>query len=337
MPTLKNQAMPPSNSPPSAVAHHANASQDRLDGVAIFVSVVQAGSFARAAEQLGVTRSAIGKAIARVEARLATRLFHRTTRSLMLTDDGHIYYERCLRAMEELKSAELQIESGRREVSGVLRVSMPVLFGRHCVAPILLNFAKQHPNLELHLSFSDQTVDLLADGFDLVIRNGVLGQESSGLRARKLVGQPKVICASPDYLAQYGQPSDWADLTNHRILLYRRAGRIHTWQMLDDKGKAIDVPLHSSMNMDDMEAIVDAAVQGLGLAWVPEWLILKHLNNQTLTKVLTDHPSITMECHALWADTPHMPQRIRLAVDALVEALPQIIHPSAVPSPHADH
>jgi DNA-binding transcriptional LysR family regulator len=297
--------------------------QERLDGITVFVEVVRLGSFASAAEHLGLTRSAVGKAMARLESRLATRLFHRTTRLQNLTDDGHIYYEHCKRALAELQAAEAQMESGRHEVAGRLRVSMPVLFGRHCIAPILLNLARQHPLLDLHLSFSDRPVDVLAEGFDLAIRSGVLGAESEGLRARKLVVQRKRVCASPSYLARYGRPQSTAELATHSILLYRRADRINVWQLPDATGRIVDMPLTSRLQFDDLEVIADAAISGLGLAWLPEWLVRERLRAGELVSVLDDQPGATMNCYALWPNTPHMPLRLRLAVDALVEQLPK--------------
>ena len=300
--------------------------QERLDGVTVFVEVVRLGGFARAAEHLGLTRSAVGKAMARLEARLATRLFHRTTRVQSLTDDGQIYHEHCLRALAELQAAEAQMESGRHEVTGRLRVTMPVLFGRHCVAPILLDLARQHTLLELHLSFNDQPVDVLAEGFDLAIRCGALGAESEGLRARKLVEQRKLVCASPAYLAARGRPRNKAELAEHSILLYRRADRIHVWQLPDATGRMGDTPLNSRLLLDDLETIADAAATGLGLAWLPEWLVRERLRTGALVSVLDDQPGATMDCHALWPSAPHMPLRLRLAVDALVTQLPGLLH-----------
>lgn len=297
--------------------------QERFDGITVFVEVVRLGGFARAAEQLGLTRSAVGKAMARLEARLATRLFHRTTRVQSLTEDGQIYYEHCLRALAELQAAEAQMESGRHEVAGRLRVSMAVLFGRHCVAPILLNLARQHPLLELHLSFSNRPVDVLAEGFDLAIRNGVLGAESEGLRARKVAVQRKLVCASPDYLSAHGRPRSPAELAEHSVLLYRRADRINVWQLPDATGRIVDMPFSSRLHLDDLEAIADAAASGLGLAWLPEWLVRDRLRTGELVSVLDDHPGATMEVHALWPSAPHMPLRLRLAVDALMEQLPK--------------
>ncbi len=299
--------------------------QERLDGITVFVEVVRLGSFASAAEHLGLTRSAVGKSMARLETRLATRLFHRTTRVQNLTDDGHIYYEHCLRALAELQAAEAQMESGRHEVAGRLRVSMPVLFGRHCVAPILLDLARQHPSLDLNLSFSDSPVDVLAEGFDLAIRSGVLGAESEGLRARKLVVQRKRVCASPDYLATHGQPQNSAELVTHSILLYRRGDRINVWQLPDANGNIVDMPLSSRLQLDDLEAIADAATAGLGLAWLPEWLVKERLRTGKLVSVMDDQPGATRQCHAVWPSTPHMPLRLRLAIDALVEQLPKVV------------
>jgi DNA-binding transcriptional LysR family regulator len=298
---------------------------ERLDGVTVFVDVVRMGGFARAAEHLGLTRSAVGKAMARLEARLAVRLFHRTTRVQNLTEDGQIYYEHCLRALAELQAAEAQMESGKHEVAGRLRVSMPVLFGRHCVAPILLDLAREHPSLELHLSLNDRPVDVLAEGFDLAVRSGFLGAESEGLRARKLVVQRKRVCASPDYLAAHGRPKSTAELAAHSILLYRRADRVNIWQLPDATGRIADMPLSSRLQLDDLEAIADAATVGLGLAWLPEWLVQERLRTGALVSVLDDQPGAAMDCYALWPSSTHMPLRLRLAVDALVEQLPKVV------------
>ena len=313
-----------SNSP-IPVAGAAPERQERFDGVTVFVEVVRLGGFARAAEHLGLTRSAVGKAMARLEARLATRLFHRTTRVQSLTDDGQIYYEHCLRALEALQAAEAQMESGRHEVAGRLRVTMPVLFGRHCVAPILLDLARQHPSLELLLSFSDRPVDVLAEGFDLAIRNGVLGADSEGLRARKLGVQRKLVCASPSYLAKHGRPQNTAELTSHSILLYRRADRINVWQLPDSTGRIVDMPLNSRLHLDDLECIANAATAGMGLAWLPEWLVRDRLDTGALIAVLEDQLGATMNIHALWPSSPHMSLRLRLAVDALMEELPKVL------------
>ncbi|QKC85223.1 LysR family transcriptional regulator [Mesorhizobium sp. NZP2077] len=296
--------------------------RNRFDGVPVFVEVVEAGGFAKAAERLALTRSAVGKSIARLEERLGVRLFHRTTRTQNLTEDGQQYYERCLRAMEELRAGESLLESGRRDVVGRLRVSMPVLFGRYCVAPVLLAFAREHPQLELDLSFSDRQVDLIADGVDLAVRNGVLGN-GAGLQARRITSQRKVLCAAPAYLAAKGAPDEIADLAAHDTLLYWRADHGQAWQLPDASGKLIDVSVTSRLRFDDLEAIANAAVDGMGLAWVPHWLIRDELLAGSLVALWANRPSASMECYAVWPATQYLPLRSRLAIDALVSELPK--------------
>lgn len=162
---------------------------DTLKDIPVFVASVEAGSFAQAAVRLHLSRSAVGKSIARLEERLGVRLFHRTTRSQRLTDNGALFYERCLRALEEIRGAESQLETGKHQVSGRLRVAVPVLFGRQCIAPLLIELAQEHPGLELEMSFSDRVVDLVEEGFDMAVRNGTLA-DSAVLVARRLGGAP---------------------------------------------------------------------------------------------------------------------------------------------------
>ena len=147
---------------------------EMLADLPVFVAAAEAGGFATAAARLHLSRSAVGKAVARLEGRLGTRLFHRTTRVLALTEDGAAFLDHGRRALAELQAGRAMLESGRREASGRLRVSMPVLFGRQCVAPVLIRLADAHPKLELDLNFSDRSADLVEDGFDLAIRNGAL-------------------------------------------------------------------------------------------------------------------------------------------------------------------
>ena len=300
--------------------------QNTLDGVAVFVEVVQAGGFARAGERLALSRSAVGKAIARLEARLDVRLFHRTTRVQSLTEAGQLYYERCVRALGELRAAQSLLESGRREIAGRLRVTMSVLFGRHCVAPILLGLAQQHPKLQLDLHFSDQPMDVLADGFDLAIRSGAPGQ-GDGLRMRRLAVQQKVLCAAPAYLATRGRPENIAALTGHDALHYNRGGFSPVWRLPDGKGQVAEVTLTSRLRSDNLAVIADAAVAGLGIAWLSSWLVRDQIRAGTLVTILDDLPGATIETHALWPATPSVPLRVRLAIDTLASQLPRAIEP----------
>ena len=296
----------------------------RLDGVAVFVEAVEAGGFARAAERLALSRSAVGKAIARLESRLGVRLCHRTTRTQNLTEDGQIYYERCLRAIEELRTAESLLESGKQEVAGRLRITMPVLFGRYCIAPILLDLARQHPKLELELSFSDRPVEIISEGFDLGIRNGALG-EATGLCARPLATQPKILCAAPDYLNARGEPETIEALAAHDVLLHWRTGAPYPWLLPDADGRLIEVRPASRLRFDDLEVTADAAAAGMGIAWLPRWLVRNRIEAGALVALWEDRPAASMDTHAIWPAADYMPLRVRLAIDTLVENLPRAI------------
>jgi DNA-binding transcriptional LysR family regulator len=299
--------------------------RDRLEGVTVFVETVEAGGFSRAGERLALSRSAVGKAIARLEARLGVRLFHRTTRVQTLTEEGQAYYERCHRALEELRAGESLLESGRTEVVGLLRISMPILFGRYCVAPILIDMAKQHPKLELDLRFNDLVVDVIGEGFDLAIRNGPTA-EGSGLRTRKLLSQRKIVCAAPAYIAARGRPAGIADLCKHDALVYWRNNQLFSWQLRDAYGKLQECALKWRLRFDNMEAIVDAAVAGMGIASLPDWLVREHLRDGRLVALLDEQPLTLIDTFAVWPETQTPPMRLRLAIDTLASKLPSAAH-----------
>ncbi|MBO9558436.1 MAG: LysR family transcriptional regulator [Caulobacter sp.] len=297
---------------------------ERLSGIAAFVEAVEVGGFAPAAARLGLTRSAVGKTIARLEARLGVRLFHRTTRSQSLTEDGQMFYERCVRALAELEAAEAALESGRAEPAGRLRVTAPVIFGRHCVAPVLLDLVRRHPTLELDLSFSDRPADLIEDGFDLAIRNGRL-PDQAGLIGRRVAGQRMTVCASPAYLDRHGRPQRLEDIAGQLAILYGRGDRSRRWLFPMPGGTTREVTPASRIRFDDLEAIAEAAVAGLGLAWLPCWLVREAVASGRLERVLTDLPGLVFDTHLIWPQAPHLPLRVRAAIDALAAELPKMM------------
>ena len=264
--------------------------RDRLDGISVFVEVVEAGGFARAADRLALTRSAVGKSIARLEQRLGVRLFHRTTRSQGLTEEGHLYFEKCVRALDEVRSAEAMLESGRREVAGKLKVTMPVLFGRYCVEPVLLELAQRYPKLELDLRFSEALADLVGEGYDLAIRNRSPG-DGTGLQTRKIAVQFKVFCASPDYLSARGTPSTPDELASHDILMHAGNGQHLPWIYRDHDADYREAMVRWRLQFDNVEAVVDAALRGFGVAWVPSWLVRRHIDSGRVVQIQPDYPS----------------------------------------------
>ena len=288
--------------------------------VDVFVEVVAAGSFARAAERLHLTRSAAAKAIARLETRLNARLFNRNTRSQNLTEAGATYYEYCLRALDEMKNAEQALESGKAEIAGRLRVSVPVLFGHLCLTPLLVDMAGQHPQLLLDLMFTDRMVDLMEEGVDLAIRNGH-PPDSGDLVAKRLGEHQMVFCAAPGYLRRSATIFDVAALERLDAVAYTRHGRMVDWQLVVE-GRAISVHPNARMQIDDLQAVMDAAVAGMGIAWLPSWLARDKLVRGSLWELKTVGTSTVFPINALWPRTRYMPRKLRAAIDLLVEKLP---------------
>lgn len=297
---------------------------EQLKGISIFVETVEAGGFSAAAERLHLTRSAVGKTIARLEQRLGVRLFNRTTRMQSLTEEGRFFYERCLRAVEEIRLGEALLESGRRGVRGRLRISMPVLFGRLCIAPILEKLLDEHPELELDLSFNDRIVDLVEDGFDLAIRNGQL-KDNPELMARAVARQRMTVCASPAYLERHGIPQTIADIAQHRGIIYRRGDYERSWIFPAPGDPWREVQPQTRLRLDDLAAISDAAVAGRGLAWLPCWLVREDVTAGRLVQVLKHEAANIVDAHAVWLRSPVMLPKVRLAIDTLAARLPAVM------------
>jgi DNA-binding transcriptional LysR family regulator len=289
--------------------------------MAVFVKAVDLGSFAAAAAALDLSGPMVGKHVRSLEERLGVRLLNRTTRRQSLTDFGRAYYERCRIVLTEADAADALAADQLSEPRGRLRVTMPVLFGRHCVTPILLDLARRHPMLELDLSFGDRVTDLAEDGHDLAVRTGVL-EDKGGLIARRVARQRMIVCASPAYLDLHGRPATLEDIARHHGIIYRRSGRIPPWLFPRDGQPPLEIIPVNRLRLDDLDAIADAAVAGMGLAWLPSWLVRERLGTGALIRLFPDQPEFLYDCHALWLPTPHLPLRVRLAIDALAASLP---------------
>jgi DNA-binding transcriptional LysR family regulator len=298
---------------------------DRLTSMAVFVKTVDLGSFAATAAALDLSGPMVGKHVRFLEERLGVRLINRTTRRQSLTDFGRAYYERCRMVLAEAEAADALAADQLSEPRGKLRVIMPVHFGRRCVAPILLELAQRYPALELDLSFSDPIADLAEDGCDLAIRTGNL-EDQAGVMARRVARQRMVVCASPSYLEMHGQPRQIGDLGGHQTIIYRRSGRVvQPWLFPRHGQPALEVMPVSRLRLDDLAAIADAAAAGIGLAWLPYWLVRERIQAGTLVVLLPEQPGFLYDAYALWLQTPHLPLKVRLAVDALAAALPRLM------------
>ncbi|MGJ7916137.1 LysR substrate-binding domain-containing protein [Massilia sp. LXY-6] len=290
---------------------------ESLSGIPTFIAVARSSSFTEAGELLGISKSAVGKAIARMEERLGVKLFHRTTRRLSLTADGEAYYAVCAGALEEIGEAESNLGSQLTEPAGRLRVDMPAAFGRRVVLPVLLEIAERYPALELTLTFTDRVIDLVEEGVDLSIRFGPL-EDSSDLVARKLTSHRWVICATPAYLKRFGAPRTLAEVASHRCIVGHRRGQPLSWYVNEDGGALRFMP-PATYQIGDADAMVEATLAGFGLCQMPEALFRRHLDAGRLVTVLDDCTQRWIDVHAVWPRAVHLRPKVRYVVDRLLE------------------
>ncbi|MFK4487155.1 LysR family transcriptional regulator [Bradyrhizobium sp. USDA 336] len=297
---------------------------DRLTSMAVFVRAVDLGSFAAAADALEMSGPMVGKHVRFLEERLGARLLNRTTRRQSLTDAGQAYYERCRAVLSEAEAADSVVADQLSEPRGRLRVTMPALLGRHCIAPLLMKLARKYPHLELDLSFGDPIADIVEAGYDLAIRTGDL-DDQSGLIARRIASQRMVVCGARSYLRTSRKPKSLDDLAAHQAIIYRGSGRVRPWLFPQEGGPPREIMPSGRLRLDDLEAIADAAAQGMGLAWLPYWLVRERLDTGALVNLFSNQPQFLYECHALWPRSPRLPPKVRAAVDILATGLPKLM------------
>jgi len=290
---------------------------ESLSGIATFVAVARAASFTQAGTALGISKSAVGKAVARLEDRLGVKLFHRTTRRLALTADGEAYFAVCARALEGIAEAEGSLGGKLLVPAGRLRIDMPAAFGRKVMLPILLDIGKAYPALQLTLTFTDDVIDLVEEGVDLAIRFGTL-EDSSDLVARRLTSHRWVICAAPAYLVAQGVPQVLADIAHHDCIVGYRRGRPLAWHIVEN-GQPARLAPPPTHQISDGEAMVDAAVAGIGLCQMPLALMRPHIEAGQLVTVLDDWTPREIDVHAVWPRTAHLRPKVRHVVDTLVK------------------
>ncbi|WAH55664.1 LysR family transcriptional regulator [Pseudomonas silvicola] len=287
---------------------------DRLGNFAVFVQVAETRSFVATGRVLGISASAVGKSISRLEQSLGARLFHRSTRSVALTVEGEMFLERCRRILAEFDSAEQELAQASAAPRGRLRVSLPMV--SPLMLPVLAQFMVAYPDIELDLDFSDRLVDVIDEGFDAVIRTGE--PSDSRLSARRLGMFRLLLVASPAYLAQRGTPRVPTDLLRHACLHYRfpSSGKLETWVLRREDGEA-DLQLPVAMICNNIETRVCFALRGLGIAYLPDFAIREELAAGTLQPVLQEYVLHTNVFHVLWPGSRHPSPKVRALVDYL--------------------
>jgi DNA-binding transcriptional LysR family regulator len=290
---------------------------DSFNEMAVFAKVVATGSLSSAARDLGLSPAMVSRRLAALEARLGVRLVNRTTRSLSLTDEGATYYESCARVLTEIEDANAAVSAGRQEPRGTLRVALPAAFGNQYVAPLVPQFAARYPAVQLALSLSDRSVNLIEEGFDLAIRIAAL--EDSSLAARKLAPNRRVLCASPEYLRRHGAPREPAELARHNCLL--ASDFQGTWEYKDASGKAGAVRVSGRYVCDNWEVLREWALAGLGIALKSTWDVRRHLQSGALLPLLPGYSFDSgVAIYAVYPHRRHLPAKTRAFIDFLADS-----------------
>lgn len=291
---------------------------DKLSAFDAFVQSAETGSFVAAGRKLGLSASAVGKAVVRLEHRLGARLFHRNTRNMTLTEEGRLFLERCRRIFDEVEAAEAELAHSSRTPRGRLRVSLPLV--GMLLTPVMANFMRAWPEVQLDLDFSDRLVDVVEEGFDAVIRTG---QPSDSRLMSRNIGRFRLkIVASPDYLARYGRPATPDNLVLHQCLLQRSpsTGKIRPWPFARAAGgERISLP--ERMSATAIDPLIELALQGLGIACLPPFAIRNEVAEGRLVSILDEWVTEADQFNIFWPASRQITPRLRVFIDFMAEHL----------------
>lgn len=289
------------------------------DRIEIFLEVANQQSFAGAAKTLGITGPAASKQVMALEDELGVKLLHRTTRMVSLTDEGAVYYERARHAMEELKEAAEQVGDMKSSPKGLLKINAPISFGQAHLLPVLSGFARKYPDVTMEVSFDDRMVDVVADGYDMVIRIGVLNDSS--LAVKQLGPCPILVVASAAYLKEHGTPKTPADLKNHRLITYSHQGSSTEWKYKDRHGKTGSVRVGGAFRANNAAMMLQAALDGIGIAILPAFVCATDIKAGQLVQLLKGYDTWP-ERHitALMPPSRHRAQKVKLLLEWITQA-----------------
>jgi len=286
-----------------------------LNLMAVFAHVAQEQSFSNAARKLGMSRSAVSKAVAKLESSLGARLLNRSTRHLSLTEVGAAMLEHCARIVTESERASQVVENLNSKPSGTLRVAASVAFGTLHVAPAMADFLQQYPEVELDMTITDRQIDMAEEGYDVIVK--VTQEPPSALVARKLAAVRRQICGTPAYFAQHGLPTSPMALTAHNCLDYIHSGDKGWWRFKGPEGD-IAVPVSGRVRINDDEALSQVVLGGFGLALLPTFIIGNHLQSGHLQSVLSEYIPVEQHVYAMYLPNRHLPLKARTFIDFLL-------------------
>ena len=291
-----------------------------INSIPVFISVVEQGSFSKAAEVLGFSNSGVSKRISALEAQLGVKLLYRSTRKLSLTEAGERYYQHAQRAFEAAKEAESAATGLQQEAQGVLRISAPMSFSRSHIAPIIPKFLKAYPKISIQMELSDTWSDVISEGYDLALRAGDL--PDSSLVAKPLAPLHSVICAAPNYLEEFGSPKEPADLVQHNCLLYSYHSTSNEW-FFNRNDEDVRVEVKGNYQVNNSDALKEALLTGLGVGRLPSFIAGEEIKKGNLIPLLTDYQMPYKNLVALYPQRQYLAKKVSVFLSFLEEQFDQ--------------
>jgi DNA-binding transcriptional LysR family regulator len=289
---------------------------DRLGAIQVFAQVVESGSFAKAAERLGLSTSATSRHVADLEAHLQTRLLNRTTRRVSLTESGRAFYERAVQLLADLEEAEQEAARAAVVPRGTIRLTTSVNFGVRHLAPAIAEFLGRHAEVRFDVSLSDRVVDLIEEGFDLAVRLGTTGSEN--VVARKLGETRLVPCASPQYLSAHPAPKAPEDLAAHNCFTYEYITPRNVWRFRDAAGGERAVRIAGTLHSNNGDLLAEIAARGCGIVFEPAFIVGPDVRAGRLVPLLQDFIAPPVPIYAVYPSRKHLSAKVRAFVDFLV-------------------
>lgn len=288
---------------------------DRIQSIKVFIRVVDLGSFSKAAAEMGIGQSAVTKQVAQLEAKLGSRLLHRSTHGVSPTEIGRLYYEKCKLIAHHVDEAESVAALMQSQLQGSLRISSSVAFGRRVLVPLMVKFMKEHPKVQLDITFEDRYVDLVAQGVDLAIRMGRLADSSLG--SRYLGVNPWVVVGSQSYLEQRGEPLLPEELSAHDALIYSTVQGDARWLLTGQDGYVHSITVKGPLRSNNLSALLSAVRSGMGLAALPWYVAHESIKTGAVRPVLTSWTLPSQEIHAVYSSPRLLPAKVQTFIDWL--------------------
>ncbi len=290
---------------------------NQIEEMQAFVRIVEAGSISKAADQLNIVKSALSRRLKELERRLGVSLLTRTTRKQVLTDSGHRYYLQCLRIIDDIAEVEARIRNEHCALEGRIKIALPLSFGVKQLSTVIREFNHLHPEVVFEIDFNDRKMDLIEEGFDLAVRISRL--EDSNLVARKMTSSQMLLLASEKYLNVSGKlekPSDL--LQGHVRISYKNAPDY--WSFVDDRGHPVEIKMPSIMTVNNGDYLCQAAVEGQGIVYLPEFICYQQVKQGLLQPILTNYVQPeTIEAYVIYPQSRHLSKRVRSLVDYLLK------------------